>query len=133
LSAANKVMVVEDSLPNQNILNLTLQRMGFTVESFSNGEDAWARLEAEPAGWAFIFTDYMMPKMDGLELLKRIKSHDSLKVTPVYMITAVSDKNVVMDAKSNGIAGFVVKPISYAKILAKVQALYPDKRFPQPA
>lgn len=126
-------MVVEDSLPNQNILNMTLQRMGFQVESFNNGADAWKRLEESPTGWAFIFSDYMMPELDGLQLLSKVRGDDRFKEIPFYLITAVADKGVVLEAKNAGVSGYVVKPISYAKVLAKLQPLFPDKRFPQPA
>lgn len=131
--SALKAMVVEDSLPNQNILNMTLQRMGFEVESFNNGAEAWKRLEEQPEGWAFILSDYMMPEMDGLELLKKVRADERFKALPFYLITAIADKTVVLDAKNSGVSGYVVKPISYPKILAKIQPLYPDKRFPQPA
>ena len=126
-------MIVEDSLPNLNILSMTLQRMGFEVESFPDGAKAWARIGEAPDDWALILSDYMMPEMDGLELLKRVRTHETLKNLPFLMVTALSDKNVVLGAKNLNVTGFVVKPLTYAKILAKVQLLYPDKKFPKPA
>jgi two-component system chemotaxis response regulator CheY len=128
-----KAMVVEDSLPNQNILALTLKRMGFEVESFANGEDAWNRLSLQPSGWAFVFTDIMMPKMDGLTLLQRIRAHGELKTLLVFMLTAMSDKTYVIEAKKHGVNGYIIKPISYVKVLAKLRPLFPDMKFPEAA
>ncbi len=131
--SAGKVMVVEDSLPNQNIMVLTFRKMGFEVECFSNGLDAWKRLEGEPEGWAFIFCDYMMPEMDGLQLLRNVRGLEKTKDLPFFLVTAMSDKDVVMNAKNLKVSGYVVKPIAYAKILAKVQPLYPERKFPKAA
>lgn len=128
-----KAAVVEDSLPNQIILAQFLTKMGFEVQSFNNGQEAWARFEAEPDGWAFVFSDVMMPKMDGLGLLSKIRNHPQLKNLPVYLVTAMSDKNYVVEAKKYEVTGYILKPISYAMIVDKLQPLFPDMKFPPAA
>lgn len=126
-----KAMVVEHSLPNQKILAMTLNKMGFWVECFSDGESAWNHLQLHPEGWSFIFSDIVTPKMDGLELLRRIREHETLKEMVFFLVSAVTDKHYVVEAKNLNVNGYVVKPISYGKILAKLQPLFPDKTFPQ--
>lgn len=125
-----RAMVIEDSIPNQRILSLTLSKMGFEVESFGDGAAAWTRLQEEPGSWSFVFSDIMMPKMDGIELLKKVRSHQQLKELQVFLVTAVADKQYVIEAKNLNANGYIVKPISYSKILAKVQPLFPDRAFP---
>ena len=128
-----RVMVIEDSQPGQKILNMTLLRMGFEVECFSDGASAWKRLKAEPKGWVFILCEITVPKMNGIKLLENIRSHDQLKDLYVFLLTVVADKKYVIESKRFHVNGLIVKPITYEKVLRKIQPLFPDKKFSQAA
>lgn len=128
-----KALVAEDSLPNQKILVLTLKKMGFEVEPFDNGQSAWECLHQNPNSWDIILSDIMMPKMDGLELLKNIREHKVLKPLPCFLISAVTEKHLLVEAGKLGATGYIVKPISYAKILSKLGPLFPGRKFPEVA
>lgn len=128
-----KALVAEDSLPNQKILVLTLKKMGFEVEAFENGEAAWTCLSEAPEGWDIVFSDIMMPKMDGIELLKNLREHPILKPVPFFLVSAVTEKHLLLEAGKLGVNAYIVKPISYVKILAKLEPLFPGAKFPAAA
>lgn len=82
-----KVMAVDDDEINLEILLKNLNDSGFDSISFEDGQEAWNHLQTNPEDIDIILLDKMMPKMDGMEVLDRIKKHDLLKNIPVIMQT----------------------------------------------
>jgi two-component system chemotaxis response regulator CheY len=127
------VIVVEDSAPNLKIMAHFLKNCDYHVESCADGQQAWdmlERLKGRPELKAVI-SDIMMPKMDGIELLKKIRGSRDFANLPVVLITAVSDKNHILEAKKHNVSGYILKPISMLKIETKLRKLFPDRFFPR--
>lgn len=127
-SATKEVLVVaEDSVPNRKILVTILQKMGFAVVETSDGAEAWAFLK-EPKDYKVlaIITDMMMPNMSGLELLGHCRSSDVYRDTPILLVTAVSDRDAIVQAKGHNVNGYMLKPIRSEVLFHKLTEFFPN-------
>jgi two-component system chemotaxis response regulator CheY len=73
----------------------------------------------------------MMPEMDGIELLKNVRESARWKDLPFVLVTAVSDKDYIVSAKDYGVNGYILKPVTFHRVTAKLQELFPNKVFPK--
>lgn len=126
-----KVVVAEDSSVNRRILVHLLTRMGFVVSEFPDGAKAWEEIKKGPADqFAAIFSDIMMPELDGITLLKHVREEGPKKDIPFVLLTAISDKDQILQAKALKVNGYLLKPVEYDKVKKKMEELFPGKRFP---
>jgi len=124
---AKVVVVAEDSAPNRAILVTLLTKMGFTVEEFPNGEDAWKFLaENKTKEVQLIITDYMMPKMNGIQMIERVREVEQYRNVPIFVSSAINDKEVVLQAKSLQVSGYLLKPIRSDALLKRLLEVFPD-------
>jgi len=125
------VLVVEDSLANSVALAGLLRRLAFGVIDFKDGQEAWEWLEELPSGECSkikaVFSDISMPKMDGLELLKRVRTRAELRSTKFVFVSAVIDPPVVREARSLSSDGYIVKPVMPSVLQKKIEELFPAK------
>jgi two-component system chemotaxis response regulator CheY len=120
------VVVAEDSAPNRKILSTLLSKMGFHVEEAINGEEAWKFIEQAPAGLiSLLITDYMMPLMDGLQLIEKVRAHEPCKGIPILVSSAISDKEVILRAKELEVTGYLVKPLRSEILAKRMTELFP--------
>lgn len=133
LESDEYVVVAEDSAPNRKVLVLLLRKFGFKVIECADGDDAWRALEEEFGSKKIVavFSDLMMPKMDGLELLRRVRNHAPTKELPFVFVTAVSDSDYIFEAKSLKSNGYILKPVTYQRMATKLKELFPERVFPQ--
>ena len=129
------IIIVEDSTPNRKILIHLLEKLNYEVHSFEDGKQAWDFISSDekPERITAIISDIMMPNMDGVQLLKHIRESDTLKEIPFVLVTAVSDREYIIEAKQLNVNGYILKPISLQKITTKLKELFPDKVFPRAA
>lgn len=127
------IIVAEDSDPNRQILCLLLRKLGFAVIDCKDGALAWQALQdAGERNIVGIVSDLMMPNMDGMEFLRRVRSDEKSAKLPFVLVTAVSDKDYVFEAKNLKVDGYILKPVTFARVAAKMQALFPNHKFPLP-
>jgi two-component system chemotaxis response regulator CheY len=125
-------VVAEDSPPNRTILVLLLRKLGYKIFECADGSVAWKTLEENrDKNIVAVISDLMMPNMDGLEFLRRVRNDEGLKDMPFVLVTAVSDKDYIFEAKSLNVNGYILKPVTYKRVSAKLQELFPQKTFPQ--
>jgi CheY-like chemotaxis protein len=128
------VIVAEDSDPNRQILCLLLRKLGFAVLEFRDGALAWQALQdclANGTPVCAVISDLMMPNMDGLQFLRHVRNEERTATLPFVLVTAVSDKDYVFEAKSLSVDGYILKPVTYKRVADKMQALFPQRQFPQ--
>jgi CheY-like chemotaxis protein len=114
------------------ILSHLVQKLGFKVVACENGEVAWQQLTSgEHKNVVAVLSDIMMPTMDGIQLLRQLRGHDSLKTLPLVLITAVSDKDYIVQAKDLNVNGYILKPVTFQRVTSKLQELFPQKTFPK--
>ena len=120
------VLVVEDEMAIRNLLRLALQSAGFQVVEVANAEAAWQTLRTssdESSTIDCMLLDWMLPGMDGLALLKRIRQHDKFRRLPVMMLTAKGAEQDQVEGFEVGADDYVVKPFSPKALVARLKAL----------
>lgn len=123
-----KILVVDDFSTMRRIVKNLLRQIGYSnIEEAEDGEQAYSKLKN--GGFGFVVSDWNMPNMDGLELLKKVRSDDQLKNLPVLMVTAEAEKEKVITAIQAGVNNYIVKPFTgevlkekMDKILEKVNS-----------
>ena len=117
-----KFLIVDDFSTMRRIVRGLLKEMGCNnVEEAEDGVMALQMLKN--TRFDFVVSDINMPNMNGFDLLKAIKSDDSLKTIPVLMVTAEARKEDILLAAQSGAAGYVVKPFTKATLEEKVQKI----------
>jgi two-component system, chemotaxis family, chemotaxis protein CheY len=115
-----KIMVVDDMSTMRRIVKNLLKQLGFAnVDEAENGQEALIKLRADKFG--FVVSDWNMPVMSGIQLLKAIRADEGLKAIPVLMVTAEAQKENIIEAVQAGVSNYVVKPFT-AEILQEKMA-----------
>ena len=118
-----RILVVDDFPTTRRIVRSLLKELGFTnVEEAEDGQDALNKLKQ--GGFEFVVSDWNMPNLDGLEMLKQIRGDDSLKDLPVLMVTAEAKKENIIAAAQAGANGYVVKPFTAATLDEKLNKIF---------
>lgn len=106
-----KVLVVDDFATMRRIVKGVLKQLGFNkIVEAEDGRAALEELKKDSIG--LIVSDWNMPKMTGLDLLKAVKKDDSLKEIPFIMVTAEGQRENVIEAVKAGVSNYVVKPFT---------------------
>lgn len=118
-----RFLVVDDFSTMRRIVRNLLKELGFmNVEEAEDGVDALTKLRNTPID--FVITDWNMPNMDGLDLLKNIRSDAGLAQMPVLMVTAEAKKENIIAAAQAGASGYVVKPFTAAILEEKLNKIF---------
>lgn len=118
-----RILVVDDFTPIRKAIVETLNLLNFTnVDSAENGVIALEKLEADQ--FDLVISDWVMPEMDGLALLSRIKANKKLRKTPVMMVTAEASPDNIMKAVKAGAASYIVKPITVKTLKTKIEKIF---------
>lgn len=122
------VLVVEDNPINQEILVELLRDAGYSPLAADDGETAWRRLQERPDQIGAVLLDRMLPDMDGLEVLRRIKTSPGLAHIPVILQTARSDPADIVEGLRGGAYYYLTKPFYPEALLAIVATATRDYR-----
>jgi adenylate cyclase len=116
-----RILAVDDVASNLEILQVRLEAQGYEVITASDGEEALAKIrEFEPD---LVLLDIMMPKLDGIEVVKRLKQDASLSFLPVILVTAKADTRDVVIGLEAGADDYLTKPFEQAALMARVRSL----------
>ncbi|GBE35477.1 chemotaxis protein CheY [bacterium BMS3Bbin06] len=118
-----KILVVDDFSTMRRIVKNVLKQLGYTnIEEAEDGADALTKLKGKRFG--FIITDWNMPNLDGLEMLKEVRADEELKGIPVMMVTAEAEKEKVVLAIKAGVNNYIVKPFTAETLKQKMDQIY---------
>jgi two-component system chemotaxis response regulator CheY len=118
-----RFLVVDDFSTMRRIVRNLLKELGHTeVEEADDGNVALARLKAEK--FDFVVSDWNMPNMTGLELLKAVRADAQLKHLPLLMVTAEAKKENIVEAAQAGASGYIVKPFTAATLDEKLTKIF---------
>jgi two-component system chemotaxis response regulator CheY len=121
-----KVLVVDDFPTMRRIVKNLLKQLGF--ENIDEAEDGNMALNKLRGGsFGLVVSDWNMPNMEGIELLRNLRSDDALKEIPFLMVTAEAEKEKVIEAIKAGVDNYIVKPFT-AEILKEKLEKIADKR-----
>lgn len=118
-----KILVVDDMSTMRRIVKNIMKQLGFAnVEEAENGQDALDKLRAETFG--FVISDWNMPVMTGIDLLRAIRADEKLKAIPVLMVTAEAQKENLIEAIQAGVSNYIVKPFSAEVVQEKMNKIF---------
>ncbi len=123
-----RILIADDMKTMRMVVKKNLTLLGFTdITEAADGEAAWALIEASVAQhklFQLIVSDWTMPKMTGLEVLKKVRSHPVVNKTPFLMVTAEADAALVKEALMAGVNNYVTKPFSSETFAEKLTAIW---------
>ena len=118
-----KFLVVDDFSTMRRIVRNLLKELGFTnVDEAEDGVVAMQKLRG--GGFDFVISDWNMPNMTGIDLLKAIRADTTLKHLPVLMVTAEAKKENIIEAATAGASGYVVKPFTAGTLDEKLNKIF---------
>lgn len=118
-----KFLVVDDFSTMRRIVRNLLKELGFSnVHEAEDGIEALKKLRAE--SFDFVVSDWNMPNMTGIDLLREIRKDDGLKHLPVLMVTAEAKKENIIEAAQAGASGYVVKPFTAVTLDEKLKKIF---------
>jgi two-component system chemotaxis response regulator CheY len=118
-----KVLVVDDFSTMRRIVKNLLRDLGFTnIQEADDGSTALPMLQG--GDFDFVVTDWNMPGMQGIDLLKAIRADASLSHIPVLLITAEAKKEQIVMAAQAGVNGYIVKPFTAATLKTKLDKIF---------
>ncbi len=107
---SSNILVVDDEPLNLMLISEYLNGCGYHITTAHDGGEAWEKLQAAPQGFDVVVLDLMMPCMDGLEVLKRIKAHARLRILPVILQTALASAEDIHKGIRAGAYYYLTKP-----------------------
>lgn len=121
MKANMKIMIVDDCPTTRRLLGLYLRGKGYELVFAENGLDALEKLAREDI--SLILSDLNMPYMDGIELLKSIRSNPNLSHIPFLMVTTEADESEKKMAIDSGANGYLVKPVTVDILLQSIRKI----------
>lgn len=120
---STKFLVVDDFPTMRRIVRNLLKELGFeNVDEAEDGQIALDKLRG--GGFDFVVSDWNMPNLDGLAMLKEIRQDPALSKLPVLMVTAEAKKENIVAAAQAGASGYVVKPFTAATLEEKLNKIF---------
>ena len=114
------VLIAEDDPTSRRLLQVTLEKWGFEVELCSDGHQAWQALQREEAPQLAIL-DWMMPRIDGLEICRRLRALPQQQICYVILLTAKDQKQDLAEGLSSGADDYMIKPFDPRELKARLQ------------
>ncbi len=118
-----KILVVDDFSTMRRIIKNLLRDLGFTnTDEADDGNTALPMLQS--GKYDFLITDWNMPGMTGIDLLRAVRADGALKTLPVLMVTAEAKRDQIVAAAQAGVNGYVVKPFTAAVLKEKIEKIF---------
>lgn len=118
-----KILIVDDFSTMRRIIKNLLRDLGFTnTQEADDGNSALPLLKS--SDFDFLITDWNMPGMTGIDLLKAVRADDKLQNLPVLMVTAEAKREQIIEAAQAGVNGYVVKPFTAQALKEKIDKIF---------
>lgn len=118
-----KILVVDDTAVMRRVAKNILKKLGYAnVEEAANGQEAMQKLRSDTYG--FVVSDWNMPVMTGIDMLRTIRADDKLKTIPVLMITAEAQQGNLVEAIQAGVSNYIVKPFTAETMQEKLEQIF---------
>ena len=120
IAAALKVLIVDDQMSVRQFTRMTLEKMGIRlIHEAENGQDALTKAIGQPLD--LIISDFNMPEMDGLGLLRAVRGHQAIRKLPFILLTGRGDRELVVKAAQAGVNNYLVKPFNDVILRQKME------------
>lgn len=118
-----KILVVDDFSTMRRIIKNLLRDLGFN--NAAEADDGTTALPMLQNGnFDFLITDWNMPGMQGIDLLKAVRADPKLATLPVLMVTAESKRDQIVEAAQSGVNGYIVKPFTAVTLKEKIEKIF---------
>jgi CheY-like chemotaxis protein/anti-sigma regulatory factor (Ser/Thr protein kinase) len=123
---AYKILAVDDEVNNLKLIKGFLAKSGYDVITAEDGVQAWEILKESPTDIDLLLTDRMMPNMDGMELVAKVKQHPKMKYIPIIMQTASAQKEQIVEGFKAGVYYYLTKPFDAMVLVSIINAAISD-------
>jgi two-component system chemotaxis response regulator CheY len=118
-----KILIVDDFSTMRRIIKNLLRDLGFTnTDEADDGLTALPKLQG--GSFDLLITDWNMPGMQGIDLLRNVRADEKLSAMPVLMVTAEQKKEQIVEAAQAGVNGYIVKPFTAQTLKEKLEKIY---------
>ncbi|MFP5304843.1 MAG: chemotaxis response regulator CheY [Gammaproteobacteria bacterium] len=118
-----RILIVDDFSTMRRIVKNLLSDLGYTnTTEADDGKSAWPLLQA--GTFDFVITDWNMPGMTGIELLRNIRGDARIAKTPVLMVTAEAQREQIIEAAQAGVNGYIIKPFTAQTLKDKIDKIF---------
>jgi CheY-like chemotaxis protein len=121
-----RVLIVDDNKLDRELLRIQLESDGYATEQMTDGQEAFDALQANPAKFDVVLLDRSMPRMDGLQLMARMKEHAKLRILPVILQTALTSREQILEGIRAGAYYYLTKPWDREELLRVVETAAHD-------
>ena len=115
----HSILAVDDSASMPKMVSFTLSGAGYHVVEAVGGQDALEKAHAQAC--VLVLTDQNMPRLDGLELTRKLRQHSAFKSTPVLILTTESTDELKQAGRAAGATGWLVKPFDPSRLIEIIQ------------
>ncbi|MBI4404492.1 MAG: response regulator [Deltaproteobacteria bacterium] len=123
-----RILIVDDMLTMRKIVQKILTDLGFTnITAAEDGQKAWEKITGtvnSALPYQLIISDVNMPNLNGMELLKKVKTIDQMKPVPFIFLSAEGEKKIVVEAIQSGATTYILKPFTPQSFSEKLKAAY---------
>lgn len=113
------LLLVEDEAMIREMYEMILTKKGFDVDYAEDGETALNKISENPSAYGLVLLDIMLPKVDGITVLKKLKQNDSTKNIPVFLLTNLGQESLIKEAMNLGAAQYWIKSNIFPMDLVK--------------
>jgi two-component system chemotaxis response regulator CheY len=123
MNMSMKILIVDDFSTMRRIVKNLLHDLGYTnTHEADDGKTAWPLLQA--GDFEFVVTDWNMPGMTGIDLLRNIRADARLAKLPVLMVTAEAQREQIIEAAKAGVNGYIIKPFTAVTLKEKIDKIF---------
>lgn len=115
---AEKILIVDDSVSMRQMTSIILKNAGYTVEQAVDGEEGLSKISEDVS---LIITDYNMPGMNGIELIRQIRAGSTNKAVPILMLTTESEEAKKTEGREAGATAWLTKPFDKEQLLGVIK------------
>lgn len=119
-----KILIVDDMATMRRIVKNILKQLGFgNTDEAENGQEGLQKLQAD-SSYGFVVSDWNMPVMTGIDMLRAIRADEKLKAIPVLMVTAEAQQANLVEAIQAGVSNYIVKPFTAETMQEKMGKIF---------
>lgn len=124
MSNKKTIFIAEDNPTNMKLINDILSYQGYAIIQATDGKMALERIKENKDIIDLILMDVQLPEMDGISVIKKIKSDDSTKNIPIFVISAYAMENDIKNAREAGCNEYITKPINVQNFIKLVNEVF---------
>ena len=118
-----KILILDDMVTMRRIVKNVLKQLGFSnIDEAENGQDGLQKLKSSK--YDFVVSDWNMPVMTGIDMLRAIRADEQLKAIPVLMVTAEAQQKNLVEAVQAGVSNYIVKPFTAETMQEKLAKIF---------